>query len=703
MVLFHGSSSNESLTRGERQYRRIHTAPARVEGITLTARRWSLRTRFVLFALASLIPLVVVVYFFLDRSVDRNSQLLIDNEYTIAGMVDSSLSGYLDRNVTALENLSQVTAVTELDSDNVNTLLGEANTVRPEMTSLFLVNDQLQLVGSSGNLQPGTFLNGVSDQLNRTIVDRVVRVSSRIAVSDESAIVVVTVPVIPVSETEPVSDGTGGTAPDVSGPPPPNAQTTQPGQVVGVIGGVFPLDNLKQLVLPFAQGETGIAIVTEGEIFLATNDIYRRGSAFLEDRAPVIQRALDGETGDAITGDAFGTNRIDVYRPVTFEGSEWAVIVSNETVRTFTQNIWYRGLIVLALAAVVILAMAVALGEHTARPLRLLSRKAAAMQRGNFGTTIEPVGSGEILSLSTAMSEMSHQLESQVHGLEQSQSDRERQTGQMRDLLRRTLRLQEDERRRIAGEIHDAVSPLITGALYQARALKMTNGSTPAEDRDQSLTKVGQLLERASEELHGVIFDLRPPDLDDIGVVAALEAYIQSLQRTGFTCHLEVTNDLPPLTPEVRLGIYRIVQEALHNVMRHSGADEVVVRLESTADLLRITIRDNGAGFDPERAVRPTSLGLLSMRERAAAIGATFTIVSRPGGGTAIVLERPHTGNVMSDDVLADLIGTDGNRSPLEVATSMPEHGTHERPVAVPAGPDREDPDAPISASQPPD
>ncbi|MDQ3539589.1 MAG: hypothetical protein M3440_02775, partial [Chloroflexota bacterium] len=84
-----------------------------------------------------------------------------------------------------------------------------------------------------------------------------------------------------------------------------------------------------------------------------------------------------------------------------------------------------------------------------------------------------------------------------------------------------------------------------------------------------------------------------------------------------------------------------------------------VIRLESTDVLLRVTIRDNGSGFDPATAVRPTSLGLLSMRERAAAISATFTIVSRPGGGTAIVLERANTGNVMYDDVLADLISAD--------------------------------------------
>ena len=184
----------------------------------------------------------------------------------------------------------------------------------------------------------------------------------------------------------------------------------------------------------------------------------------------------------------------------------------------------------------------------------------------------------------------------------------------------------------------------------------MSNCSTPHDELGEALQNVNGLLERASEELHGVIFDLRPPDLDDIGVVAAIEAYVSTIQRTGLLCRLEVVNEMPPLTPEVRLRIYRIVQGALHNVIRHAGADEAVVRLEASDHLLRVTIKDNGAGFDPATAVRPTSLGLLSMHERAAAIGATFTILSRPGGGTAIVIERPDPGTVMSDDVLADLL-----------------------------------------------
>jgi two-component system sensor kinase len=154
------------------------------------------------------------------------------------------------------------------------------------------------------------------------------------------------------------------------------------------------------------------------------------------------------------------------------------------------------------------------------------------------------------------------------------------------------------------------------------------------------LDSIGDLLSRAMEELHGVVFALRPPDLDDIGVVAAIERYISQLQRSGITVRLEAADDPPALTPEVRLAIYRIVQEALHNALRHGAADEAVVSIEVAGDVLRVTIRDNGAGFNPDIASRPTALGLLSMRERAAAIGATLSVQSRPGDGTTIAIER---------------------------------------------------------------
>jgi signal transduction histidine kinase len=416
-------------------------------------------------------------------------------------------------------------------------------------------------------------------------------------------------------------------------------------------------------VLPGTRASTEIALTSGDGILFTTGGIDRTTSTLVSDHEEAVQLAIDGDVTNFSVDDSAGVTRSVVAVPVMFDPAPWAVIVTQPEPQPFAGISRSEALVVLALCLLVIIAIAMVLAELTARPIRTLARQVRELHRGTLKEPIVPLGGGEVRKLSERFAEMAVQVNAQVAGLEENRHDRERQAAQMRDLLRRTNRMQEEERRRIAGEIHDAVSPLITGALYQARALQMTNGSTPPEELDGSLSSVSELLDRATNELHGVIFDLRPPDLDDIGLVAAIEAYVQTIQRTGLSCRMEVIGPSPVLTPEVRLSFYRIAQEALHNVVRHAGADEAVVRLETTDETVRLTIRDNGSGFDPAEAVRPTSLGLLSMHERAESIGATLTVVSRPGGGTAVMMERPNTGDVMSDEVLESMMSMSAGTS----------------------------------------
>ncbi|MEJ7838045.1 MAG: ATP-binding protein [Thermomicrobiales bacterium] len=633
--------------------------------------RWSLRTRFVLFAMACLLPLVLVAWFFLDRSTQRSTDQIINNEQTVLDIVNRSLTSYLSNTETALTSLGQQVpieeAILDFDPERSNELLGQARLVNRDLNGLFVVTDNLVEVSQAGTQLPTGMLQSIEIQLRETIQQGDPTISGVLTLDDGSRVLILAVPVTTGVDT--ASSRESGETPatlDQLGLNSQFAQTeqtgttedpvTSPGENIGAIGAIIPAANLEQRVLPFSSGRTEIAVTDGINVLIGTTGIVAEADDFLIRQTDIITSALGGTSDNLTIEDANGVERVVVYGPVQNPKISWAIFISSPTARTYTSSLYMQGLIVLSLAGTIILALAVVFGELTARPVRTLARKADSLQRGDFSTDLQPMGGGEIRVLSQAFSDMARQLKAQFMGLEESRHERERQTAQMRDLLRRTLRLQEDERRRIAGEIHDAVSPLITGALYQARALLMTNGKTPPEEREQTLSNVNTLLERASDELHGVIFDLRPPDLDDLGVVAAIEAYVQTIKQTGLECRLEVENEPSDLSPEVRLGIYRIVQEALHNVVRHSGADEAVVRLETIGERLRVTIRDNGSGFDPEKAVRPTSLGLLSMKERADAIGATFQIVSRAGGGTAIIIDRTNSGNVMSDDVLATLI-----------------------------------------------
>lgn len=625
--------------------------------------KWSLRTRLVLFATACLIPLVLVVLFFLDRGIQRNTEQIVSSETTISTLTSQVVTGYLNGVVTTVEKLAGQPEIVAFADPNTDTtrVLALTRDARMDLAGLLIFDGTGALISTSGPA-PKTLVDSIQGQLVQTIETGQPAISQPISDTEDRTVLVISVPITTASQ--PTAPTTTTPAPSPTPTITPAAQSgssdTAQGKNIGAIAAVINVSYLESVVVPYARGKTEIGVVSRNGVIVGTAGIAKNIPYFLSNQQDHINQALEGDTGSFTSADASGDERLGVFAPIQSDVTSWAVIVTSPAPGTYSRSLVLQSLVALLLASIVILTLAVVFGEFTARQLRTLAARADAMKRGDFSANNEPVGGGEVRELSIALADMGNQLATQMHGLEENQVERSHQAEQMRHLLRRTLRLQEDERRRIAGDIHDAVSPLITGALYQARALQMRNGSSPVAEREETLGSVNSLLEQASDEIHSVIFDLRPPDLDDIGVVAAIEAFIQSFSRTGLSCRLEVVNELPPQTPEVRLALYRIVQEALHNVVRHASADEAVVRLESTNGILRVTIMDNGVGFDPETSYRPTSLGLLSMRERAAAIGASFKIISKPGGGSAIIIERADTGDMLSEAAISELIEVSG-------------------------------------------
>lgn len=603
-------------------------------------RRWSLRTCFLLAASACLVPLLVVVAYVLYQSLEHSREQLIDVETAVGEVVQTGLESALGENAEVLSNLAADDGIQSLSEQASAEPLSAAIKNRRYLAALFLVDQRSEFVAFTGPPDPTQLRNNMDAAIQRSLQFGEVGVSAPLTINIgepeavASKVVAITVPVFSGDTTE--------------------------GQPIGALGALLSVKRLESALFPFGSGQTAIAVVDGDGDVIASRAFGLEGDLTDQDQADTfakpIAAALNGTRGDFAYEDSSGEERLAVYIPVDFEGANWSVLVTSQAPTTYDPNrtLLQNGILALASAVFATLLLALFLGETIARPLRRLTAQASAIAHGDFAQPLMtddlPSAGDEVGRLRIAFRNMATRLAMQVNDLEVARRDREFQADELRELHRRTVRLQEDERRRIAGEIHDAVSPLITGALYQARALRLANGSTPPAERDEGLAAVGDLLAQATDELHGVIFDLRPPDLDDLGVVAAIERFVPTIQRTGLTCTLNIDGEMPNLTPEVRLGIYRIVQEALHNIVRHAGADQASVRLEVLTEMLRVTIQDNGAGFDAERAVRPTSLGLLSMRERAAAIGASFQINSTPGLGTAVVIERPFAGEDRSPE-----------------------------------------------------
>ncbi len=209
---------------------------------------------------------------------------------------------------------------------------------------------------------------------------------------------------------------------------------------------------------------------------------------------------------------------------------------------------------------------------------------------------------------------------------------------QLRQLSRRLLGAHEEERRRIARELHDEVGALLTSAqlcLGMAQAEVPETASTLA----QHLAEAQQLIERLSQEIRQLTLQLRPPLLDELGLAGALRAYIERYQQqTGITVHLEIRLDAAVRLSElVELTAYRFVQEALTNVARHARTSEVSVQVQSVHQELLLMVEDQGIGFDVgEIATLGRSMGLAAMRERIELLGGRLEIASQPGQGTRL-------------------------------------------------------------------
>jgi PAS domain S-box-containing protein len=205
------------------------------------------------------------------------------------------------------------------------------------------------------------------------------------------------------------------------------------------------------------------------------------------------------------------------------------------------------------------------------------------------------------------------------------------------ELLARLVFAQEDERRRIGREMHDQFGEQLTALAHRIRLLKDACDDRPEwRAHVESIEAIAQQLDRDVDQL---VWELRPTALDDLGLRAALENYVQNWSsRVGIRATLHTTGLLDHrLSPDAETALYRIAQEALTNVAKHSKATSVGVILERNADHVMLIIEDNGVGFDAALAGHMAQgFGLVGMQERAGIVGATLEIESSVGKGTTV-------------------------------------------------------------------
>ena len=262
-------------------------------------------------------------------------------------------------------------------------------------------------------------------------------------------------------------------------------------------------------------------------------------------------------------------------------------------------------------------------------------------------------GDGEIRTIAARSHFVTDQDRStrRAIGIAQDVTDRKKAEADLQEsrerlvaLSKRLIAVQETERARIARELHDEIGQALTALKINLQVAGKPGDAD--EDRNERLADSLRIVETAIRQVRDISLALRPSLLDDLGLVSALRWYVDSqAQRAGLQTHFEANPTEIRVPSDLEIGAYRIVQEALTNVVRHAKATRVEARIERTGKKLRLSIRDNGVGFDVaaarQRAKRGSSLGLLTMSERARLLGGALAIHSTPGRGVEVRVTLP--------------------------------------------------------------
>ena len=237
---------------------------------------------------------------------------------------------------------------------------------------------------------------------------------------------------------------------------------------------------------------------------------------------------------------------------------------------------------------------------------------------------------------------MEEQRKGELFAAQQSRLEAlEKQEEIRRELLRHTVQAQEDERARIARELHDETSQVLSAFTLELATLRELAKRNP--QIKNIVDELQELSRRMSQGLYRMVHDLRPAQLDDLGLVPAIQSLLDSeCSPKGLQVAFQVTGAQKRLDSLTETVLYRVTQEALTNVNRHAGTNQAIVRLDYASDTVTLGVLDSGNGFDPNEPLRPPrGWGLEGMRERVESVGGQLILYSAPGRGTTVEVVIP--------------------------------------------------------------
>ncbi len=570
--------------------------------------RWTVRRKLVLSSVTTLLSLSLFAYLSIQSSIGDLKRDVQNRSLSTSTLVELTVRDYLDQVERQLTSFAEIPAVGQGDEETVGEVFRDLSFRYPRYANLFIARPDGRVLGKAA------WESRLPENLSgeRFFLDAVrtgeLSVSSRVMLQ-------------------------GSVGPAVHAAMPLKDYA---GRVTGVLGATLSLAELQYNVMQIRAAELATVIVTDCDgTTLLHPDVDELISGRRLDGLDFVGRALRGESGYVSASFlGLGENWLGVFKPIP--RVSWALIVAypeSSTGELVRQAILRNG-VYLFLAVLLVVPTALLLVGRIARDLSRLSSQVRALAQPEEGEG-SGAGGDEVKELEVGFASMARRLAT-------TRQEMEKKGQELQKRLARQGKIREEERRRLALDVHDGVAQYVVCALQQARETE--RHLSASSEAAASLRAAQDLLDQALLAMDSVIFSLRPPGVPEGGLLSAIQGLLLDLEESQrVVCSLSIHGAIGKLPRELELVAYRVVQEALNNVRRHSEADNVVVTLRQEAGDFTLAVVDNGQGFDPVAVESGdgSCLGISGMRERAAGVGGSCWVESSPGRGTSVTLRLP--------------------------------------------------------------
>jgi signal transduction histidine kinase len=461
------------------------------------------------------------------------------------------------------------------------------------------------------------------------------------------------------------------------------------GEIVGMVGADISLEEswLVDILRPSVAGEGSYTqlVDTDGTILASTragellqqSDHERQVAGLIENRLTVSGECHSCHAAPDKGGAQERENEVMAFAPV--QSAPWGVLIrrpESAAASEFTRRAITFGVPAFAVA----LLFAWAVVRSVVRPVGALTSAAERLASGELSEPVPPMGKDEIGELARAFEtmrlrlkdaletierwagELEGRVQERTHELELSRDhlqavasenaalneELKRKDAARTELLNKVIGAQEEERRRIARELHDETSQALTVLVMGMETAAGAGAQEPVAAKEK-LDRLKTLAVKTLDDVHRLIYDLRPAVLDDLGLVPGLRWYAEErLRPAGIRPSVLSSGDERRLPPEVETALFRIGQEAISNIARHAGAANAFIGVTFQPNGVVLEVEDDGRGFEPGAVRDPApgtgGWGLLGMRERASLLGGSLDLTSEPGAGTRLEVTIPLAG-----------------------------------------------------------